>query len=108
MVKYQVEISDEAKDALKKIYDWLKEEESLSVAQKVRGGILDAVSKLATMPQRHKILEEISDDQMVFRRVLKWSYQIIYFIDEQVIKVQVVEIIHSKRNPEQLKGQLKK
>ncbi len=43
MVKYQVEISDEAKDALKKIYDWLKEEESLSVAQKVRGGILDAI-----------------------------------------------------------------
>lgn len=44
MVKYQVEISDEAKDALKKIYDWLKDEESLSVAQKVRDGILDAIS----------------------------------------------------------------
>lgn len=60
------------------------------------------------MPQRHRILEEISDDQMVFRQVLKWSYQIIYFIDEQVIKVQVVEIIHSKRNPERLKDQFKK
>lgn len=108
MVKYLVEISDEAKDALKKIYDWLKEDESLFVAQKVRAGILDAISKLATMPQRHRILEEISDDQMVFRRVLKWSYQIIYFIDEQVIKVQVVEVIHSKRNPEQSKDQVKK
>lgn len=62
MLKYQVEISDEAKDALKKIYDWLREEESLSVAQKVRGGILGAISKLATLPQRHRILEEISDD----------------------------------------------
>lgn len=108
MVKYQVEISDEAKDALKKIYDWIKKEESISVAQKVRDGILDAISKLTTMPQRHRILEEISDDQMVFRRVLKWSYQIIYFVDEQVIKVQVVEIIHSKKNPEDLKNQFKK
>ena len=108
MVKYQVEIGDEAKDSLKKIYDWLKEEESLSVAQKVRAGILDAISKLVTMPQRHRILEEISDDQIVFRRVLKWSYQIIYFIDEQVIKVQVVEIIHSKTNPQRLKDQFKK
>jgi len=45
---------------------------------------------------------------MVFRRVLKWSCQIIYFVDEQVIKVQVVEIIHSKKNPENLKNQFKK
>lgn len=41
MVKYSVTVSDEAKTALQNIYDWLKEEEAITIATKIKNGILD-------------------------------------------------------------------
>jgi mRNA-degrading endonuclease RelE of RelBE toxin-antitoxin system len=39
-------------------------------------------------------LDEISDEKIVFRKVLKWSYKIIYTVDADEITVSVVDIIH--------------
>ncbi len=102
MVKYKVTVSDEAKASLQKIYIWLKENESLSTAKKVRDGILDAIDGLTDMPQRHGIAREIENDQIIYRRILKWSYKIVFTIDEGEIEVLVVDIVHSKENPRNL------
>jgi plasmid stabilization system protein ParE len=45
MVKYKVIISQAALERLKSIYDYLKNEDSLQTAQKVRNGILENNSK---------------------------------------------------------------
>lgn len=102
MVIYKVSVSDEAKASLRNIYGWLKENESLQTAQKVRDGILDAIDELAKMPQRHGIAKEIENDQIIYRRVLKWSYKVIFTIDEDEIEVLVVDIVHAKQNPKRL------
>lgn len=102
MVKYKVTVSDEAKASLQKIYYWLRENESLTTARKVRDGILDTIDSLAAMPQRHGIAREIDNDQIVYRRVLKWSYKIVFTIDEDEIEVLVVDIVHSKQHPQRL------
>lgn len=99
MVDYKVSVSDEAKDSLYRIYSWLKENESLKTAQKVRDGILEEIDQLVKMPQRHGIAQEIQNDQVVFRRILKWSYKIIFTIDEDIIEVLVVDIVHVKQDP---------
>jgi len=39
MVKYKVKLSKEARASLNEIYDWLKENESASIANKVKNGI---------------------------------------------------------------------
>ncbi|NET38245.1 MAG: type II toxin-antitoxin system RelE/ParE family toxin [Cyanothece sp. SIO1E1] len=39
---------------------------------------------------------------ITYRRVLKWSYRIIYTIEEEDLLVIVVEIDHSNRNPVEL------
>lgn len=106
MVTYKVVINNDAKASLRKIYQYLKTNVSLATAQKVRDGILDAIDGLATMPQANSMVPEVSNEQMIYRRVLKWSYKIIYFIDEDEIMVTVVEILHSKQDAGRLKDKL--
>jgi len=102
MVNYQVLVSKEARDNLQAIYEWLVENESTATAQKVRDGLLDAIIDLATMPHKHSIVQEIQHDTIVYRRVLKWSYKIIFTIEEDAIQVLVVDVVHTKQNPQRL------
>lgn len=99
MVTYKVIVSRDARTSLREIYDYLKTEASENTAKKVRNGILDTIDELATMPHRHGIVHDISDDLVVFRNASKWSYRIIFNIHDKQLSVRVVEIIHSKRNP---------
>ncbi|MEM9887565.1 MAG: hypothetical protein AAF849_16845 [Bacteroidota bacterium] len=80
----------------------MKEEVSKETAEHVRNGILATIKDLAEMPQKHGIVHEISDEQTIFRRALKWSYKIIFNIHEAKLMVRVVEIIHTKRHPDVL------
>jgi plasmid stabilization system protein ParE len=102
MVSYKVSVSDEAKEALQEIHYWLKENESTTIADRVRDGILDEIDSLAKMPQKHGIAQEIQNDQILYRRILKWAYRIIFTIDEDEIEVLVVDIVHTKQDPKRL------
>jgi plasmid stabilization system protein ParE len=102
MVTHKVSVSDEAKVALQSIYNWLKENESATTARKVRDGLLDEIAGLAQMPERHGIALEIENDHVTYRRVIKWSYRIIFAIDDDKVEVLVVDVIHAKQNPKQL------
>jgi plasmid stabilization system protein ParE len=103
MVVYKVVISDEAKANLQRIFAYLRDEESMVVAEKVRDGIIETIEELSTLPHRHGIVNEISDEKVVYRRALKWSYKIIFTVDDDEVLVLVVDIIHAKRNPQYLK-----
>lgn len=98
MVKYKVIISQAALENLKFIYDYLKNEVSLQTAQKVRSGILATIQSLETMPMRFEVMHEISDEKIIFRKVSKWSYKVIYTIDSDKITVSVIDIIHEKQS----------
>jgi len=81
----------------------VRDNASDATARKVRDGIDEAIEKARKMPEAHSILHDISNDEMTYRRVLQWSYRVIYYIDESTETVFVVEIDHSRRNPETLK-----
>ncbi len=98
MVVYNVNIDPAAQASLQRIYNYLEKNASQEVAERVQNGILDTIESLATFPQRHKILPDILDEQIIYRRALKWRYKIIYTIEEAKLIVKVVEIIHSKQN----------
>ena len=74
----------------------------MSIAKKVRDGILDEIDSLVRMPQKHGIAQEIKNDQILYRRILKWSYRIIFTIDESEIEVLIVDIVHTKQDPRRL------
>jgi len=55
------------------------------------------------MPTKNSILQGIDDEHIIYRRVLKWSYRIIYTIEEDKLMVVVVEIDHARSDPKKLK-----
>lgn len=99
---YQVVITEQAESSLKSIVDYLTQTASDTVAEKVRAGIVAELKKLAKMPQKNPLLRGVDNLVITYRRVLKWSYRIIYTIEEEDLLVIVVEIDHSNRNPAEL------
>ena len=99
---YQVVISRLAEDSLKTIVEYLTQTASDTVAEKVRAGIIEEIRKLAKMPEKNALLRGVENLAITYRRALKWSYRIIYTIEEEDLIVIVVEIDHSSRNPKEL------
>ena len=105
---YQVVITADANAGIQEIVDYLETTISLEAADKVRKGLIETIKSLSTMPNRNTIVKEISDQQIVFRRIMKWSYRIVYTVQEDKIRVVVVDVDHGKRSPERLIKKFKK
>jgi plasmid stabilization system protein ParE len=101
---YQVVITIEASHGLQSIVEYLESEVSTETAEHVKNGLLEAIESLERMPTQNSIVAEISDEQIVYRRILKWSYRIIYVIHESKIEVRVVDIGYSRRGSDYLKA----
>ena len=99
--QYKVIITPFAELGLENIVKYIGKNASTEVANKVLNGILETIDGLSTMPQKNTIIPEISE-QKIYRRVLKWSYKIVYTVREEDILVVVVDIAHSKRDPQRL------
>jgi len=106
--EYVVIVDEDAKINLRNIYNWLKENESISVAVKVRDGITTAITQLSKMPQRHAVAHEIDNDKIIYRRALQWSYKIVFVVEEDFKTVYVVDITHSRRSPKWLEEKFSK
>jgi plasmid stabilization system protein ParE len=105
---YQVVITSRAEASLEQILDYLADEVSLQTAIKVRDELEKAIRSLSKMPQRNTILPDISDEQIVYRRIQRWNYRVIYTIEENELLVLVVEVDYAKRDPQKLKEQFGK
>ena len=101
--EYEIVVTEKASKNLELIVLYVKEEVSLRTADKIRLSLLDAISKLSEHPESNGILHEISDKKTIYRRVIKWSYRVIYHIDEEQKLIYVMDVDHVKRNPNKLK-----
>lgn len=88
---------------MRKIVKQVHKKASTEVAQKVKDGIMNEIVALNYMPTKNSILQGIDDEHIIYRRVLKWSYRIIYTIEEDKLMVIVVEIDHARSDPKKLK-----
>jgi plasmid stabilization system protein ParE len=103
MVKvYRVIVSAPAQRRLKEIFDYLLENVSIETAKKVRTSLLDTSKSLEKFPQRRSILAGAEDMASPYRYAKKWSYKIIFRINEDKNEVRVLDFFHEKQNPEKL------
>lgn len=98
---YQVVLTPGAQADIKSIYDYLLEKASYQTAERVRSGIEEEIVKLAQMPESRGLLRG-TKSKAVYRRVLKWSYRMIFTIEENEQRVLVVRIDHAKSGPARL------
>ncbi len=103
MVKYKVITTTDALNCLRGIHDYIKDNASKQTAQKVYGGLLDEIAALSEHPHKNSILRTVGKNR-IYRRRLKWSYKIIYTIEENENLVIVVYIAHEKQNTKKFKN----
>ena len=67
---YQVIVSEEAQEELRQIVAYVLDHAGEEAAIRVREGILDEIAKLDRFPHAHALLQGITAEQAVYRRVL--------------------------------------
>ncbi len=100
--KYRVIITPEVREGSQNIVEYLEENASFAIADKVRKSLLNVIADLSKMPHRHSIVRQISDEKVTYRRVLQWNYRMIFVINEDKIEVRVIDISSDRRNPSYL------
>jgi len=100
--QYRVVIAQEARDELRKELAYIRRRSSAQQAKNVNRGIQEAIKSLATFPARHQIMEQIGTDQRVYHSFPKWSFLIIYRVEEKVLRVRVVSIFNTNQNPDKI------
>jgi plasmid stabilization system protein ParE len=95
MILYRVIWDEKAKESLKEITLFIKEE-SPTAAKKVRTELLKLTASLNKMPERFSVEPYLEHKGKEYRSVVKWSYKIVYRVGEK--EVRILEIIHTSRN----------
>ena len=104
MVKKKVNIiwDNEAKKALRNIYNYIKGRESTGVAKKVRDAIFSQTQSLNDFPEKFEKEHLLKDEQGNYHYKVIWSYKIIYEVTKEAI--YVLDIFHTSRDPSNIKN----
>ncbi len=71
----------------------------MQAAEKVRDGLLDAISGLTVNPESNGPANGLNDEVIVYRRILIWSYRIVYRIQEDKLEVLIWRSIIPNKTP---------
>lgn len=100
---YQIILSSAAQQNLRDIYDYLRDHVSFETAEHVKEGLEAAIARLSQSPEANGLLKGHSSS-IVYRRILKWSYRIIFTIEEKQLIVVVIRIDNQKMSPSSLEN----
>lgn len=95
MKLYRVIWDSRAKESLKAITQYIKEE-SPATAKRVRKELLKLTASLKEMPERFSSEPYLENKGNEYRSIAKWSYKVIYKVDEN--EIRILEIVHTSRN----------
>lgn len=92
-----------AKKELKKIFDYYKINATLDVAFNLTSEIAKKTLILKSYPRAGKSEELLIDRKQEFRYLVYKNYKIIYWINIQNNRVEVIDVFDSRQNPVKLK-----
>jgi len=98
---YKVVWQNEAQSSLRKIYSYIKKQESEHQAARVRSEIKKEGDSLGFMPHKYTKDPFLEKYRRNIRFKAIWSYKLVYEITEEYIII--LDVIHTSRNPENLK-----
>lgn len=102
MVKYQVITTAQALDQLQNILNYIIENDSLGNAQIAYEGIVEAIASLEVFPNGYSVYRTIKQTAHTYRFVPKWSFNIIYRVEEEPPRVIVITIASAKQSKKTL------
>ena len=97
--KYEVIVTEKAKQELREIYDYIsKSLMEENTANKLINKIENDLLQLETIPEGFSIIENYSKNDFEYRRLPINNYVAIYRIDKKDRIVYIVRIIYGGRN----------
>ena len=96
MNKRRVIWSHQAKLSLKAHYEYIKQD-SVSAARRVKAEIINASKELASYSEKYQLDEFYPNNPGNIRRFFRWSYRIIYQVNER--EIAILNVVHSSQEP---------
>lgn len=99
--------TDFAKNELRKIFDFYKKEASLGVAAKLTSGIVHEALKLEKHPTIGPKEELLKSRPQPFRYLVFKNYKIVYWVNDNKSRIEIVDVFDTRQNPLKLKRSTK-
>lgn len=95
--------TDFAKSELKNIFDYHKEKVSLKIAHQIAKQISEKANGLSGFPELGALEELLKERAQSFRYIISTNYKIIYWINKDKSRIEVVDVFDTRQNPIKLK-----
>ena len=89
--------SERAKLSLKAHHDFIKQD-SVAAAKRVKSEIIKASKDLSQHSEKYQLDEYYPNNPGNIRRFFRWSYRIVYQVDEEY--VAILNVLHTSQEPE--------
>lgn len=88
--------SDRARESLKEHYENIKQD-SVPAAKRVKSEMIKASKQLDRYPEKCQLDEFYPNNPGNVRRFFRWSYRIVYQINEETI--DILNVLHTSQEP---------
>ena len=92
-----------AEDKLDDIYDYYESKAGIRIAQKLIIGIIDKTVGLDKNPHIGQKEELLSDRPQNFRYLVFKNYKIIYWINQNKNRIDIINVFDTRQNPMKMK-----
>ena len=92
-----------SKKELQKIFEYYKENGSLKIARKLVGGITQETKILQKQFQIGQKEELLIDRKQEFRYLVYKNYKIIYWLNSDKKRIEIVDVFDARQNPTKIK-----
>ncbi|MFA9392246.1 MAG: type II toxin-antitoxin system RelE/ParE family toxin [Prolixibacteraceae bacterium] len=99
--------TDFAKNELRKIFNFYQKQASLKVAAKLTSEIVLEALKLEKHPTIGQKEELLKSRPQSFRYLVFKSYKIIYWVNENKSRIDIVDVFDTRQDPAKLKRSTK-
>lgn len=99
--------TDFAKNELKKIFNFYKDEASIRVASKLTTEIVSEALKLEKQSSIGQIEELLKHRDQSFRYLVYKNYKIIYWTNKNKSRIEIIDIFDTRQNPIKISRSIK-
>lgn len=92
-----------AKAELKNIFDYHKNKVSQKIAKQITKEIVDKASSLSKFPEKGVEEMLLIDKPQNFRYIISTNYKIIYWINSNLNRIEIVDVFDTRQNPKKIK-----
>jgi plasmid stabilization system protein ParE len=94
--------TDFAKSELQKIFDYYVEKAGQRISRSLIEGIIAETLRLGKQPLIGQLEELLAKRKENFRYLVYKNYKIIYWINDQMKRIEIVDVFDTRQNPSKM------